>query len=139
MRGKLRMLREPWVRPPKPAPDESLRSFFERRFGPEVGRLAATLMAHGVFAGDPDRLSARAAFPAFAELEDAAGSLVRGGVRRMRSRPKGAPRAQVHVAPDGMAGLAAELAESLGDSFRPNWPVEAVRGDGDRWVVEGPE
>lgn len=136
-RGKLRILREPWVRPPAAPADESLRSFFERRFGPEFGRLGATLMAHGVYAGDPDRLSARAAFPAFVELEDAAGSLVRGGLRRRRSRPQHAARARVHVAPDGMAGLAGELAAYLGDGFRAESPVEAVRQEGDRWVVEG--
>lgn len=137
-KGKLRMLREPWVRPPAEPADESLHSFFERRFGPEMGLLGATLMAHGVFAGDPDRLSARAAFPAFVELEDAAGSLVRGGIGRMRARPKGVPRPKVHVAPNGMAGLAAELAGSLGDRFRANWSVDAIRPDGDGWIVSGP-
>lgn len=137
-RGKLRMLGEPLARPPSEASDESLRSFFERRLGPEVGLLGATLMAHGVFAGDPNRLSARAAFPAFVELEDAAGSLLRGGAARMRSRPKGAPRPRVHVAPNGMSGLAAELAAHLGNSFRPGWPVDAVRPDSDGWLVSGP-
>jgi len=137
VRGKLRMLGEPWVKPPAIAADESMRSFFERRFGPEMGRLGATLMAHGVFAGDPDRLSARAAFPAFIELEDDAGSLVRGGFKRMRSRPEGAPRPKVHVAPDGMAGLAGELAAYLDDDFRSGWTVDEVRRDGDRWVVGG--
>ena len=135
--GKLRMLKEPWVKPPAHITDDSLRTFFERRFGPEVGRLGATLMAHGVFAGDPERLSARAAFPALVELEDRAGSLVRGGFARARARPKGAPRPNVHVAPDGMAALAAELGASLGDAFRPNWPVEQVRRDGGQWMVSG--
>jgi oxygen-dependent protoporphyrinogen oxidase len=138
VRGKLRMLGEPWARRPSGDSDESLRSFFERRFGPEMGLLGSTLMAHGVFAGDPDRLSARAAFPALVELEDSAGSLVRGGVARMRRRPKGAPRPKVHVAPNGMAGLAAELAAHLGDRFRPDWRVDAVRPDGDGWLVSGP-
>lgn len=137
-KGKLRMLGEPFVRPPAEGSDESLRSFFERRLGPEMGLLGATLMAHGVFAGDPDRLSARAAFPAFVELEDAAGSLVRGGIARMRSREKGAPRAKVHVAPHGMAGLAEQLAESLGDRFRANWKAESIGRDGDDWFVCGP-
>jgi oxygen-dependent protoporphyrinogen oxidase len=137
VRGKLRMLAEPFVKPPSTDSDESLRSFFERRFGPEMGLLGATLMAHGVFAGDPDRLSARAAFPAFVELEDVAGSMVRGGIKRMRSHPKGTPRPKVHVAPNGMAGLAAELAAYLGDQFRPNWAVDDIRRDGDEWIVSG--
>jgi len=137
-RGKLRLLREPWVKARTDSADESLHSFLARRLGPEVGRLGATLMAHGVFAGDPDKLSARSAFPAFVALEDQAGSMVRGGLARRRARPKGAPRSGVHVAPDGMAGLAAELANSLGEGFRPDWPVTNVQRDGDEWVVSGP-
>lgn len=137
-RGKLRLMREPWVRTPPTSPDESLLTFLERRLGPEVGRLGATLMAHGVFAGDPAELSAHAAYPAFVALEDQAGSMVRGGIERRRSRPKGAPRASVHVAPNGMAGLAAELAGHLGDNFRPDWPVESVQRDGHEWAVLGP-
>lgn len=138
-KAKLRMLREPWVKPTLPDSDESLAAFLERRFGPEVGRLGATLMAHGVFAGDPSELSVRAAFPAFVALEDQAGSMVRGGIARMRARPKGAPRPAVHVAPSGMASLAAELASYLGDDFRADWPVESIRSDGDEWVVTGPD
>ena len=137
-RAKLRLLREPWVRARTDQADESLHSFLGRRLGPEVGRLGATLMAHGVFAGDPDMLSARAAFPAFVDLEEQSGSMVRGGFARRRSRPKGAPRSSVHVAPDGMAALAGQLANYLGDDFRPNWPVTAVQRDGDEWVVSGP-
>ncbi|MCP3854460.1 MAG: protoporphyrinogen oxidase [Actinomycetia bacterium] len=136
-RGKLRLLREPWVSTPPGSADESLLAFLERRLGPEVGRLGATLMAHGVFAGDPAQLSARAAYPRFVALEDGSGSMVRGGIERRRSRPEGTPRATVHVAPNGMAGLAAELAAHLGDDFRADWPVESVQHDGDEWAVVG--
>ena len=137
-RGKLRVLGEPFVRARADHADESLHSFLARRLGPEVGRLGATLMAHGVFADDPDQLSARSAFPAFVALEDEAGSMVRGGVARRRARPKGAPRSSVHVAPNGMAALAAELAAYLGEGFRPDWPVTGVQRDGGEWVVSGP-
>ena len=138
-RGKLGVVREPWVRPRGDGVDESLRDFLERRLGPEVGRLGATLMAHGVFAADPDRLSARAAFPAFLALEDESGSMMRGGLARARARPKGSPRPRVHVAPGGMAALAGELTSHLGDGFRPSWPVNAVERDGDAWVIAGPD
>jgi len=136
-RGKLRLLREPWVRTRPTSADESLRGFLERRLGPEVGRMGATLMAHGVFAGDPDKLSARAAFPAMVVLDDDAGSLIRGALARRRARPKDAPRARLHIAPNGMAELAAELAASLGDDLRHEWPVDSVQRDGDEWVVGG--
>ncbi len=137
VKGKLRLLREPWVKRRVEDSDESISGFLQRRLGPEVGRLAATLMAHGVFAGDPDKLSVGAAFPAFVALEDQAGSMVRGGIARMRARPKGATRPAVHVAPNGMIGLATELATHLGDGFRADWPVESIDPDGDEWVVTG--
>lgn len=141
--AKLRMLREPWVRTP-PVGDESLRDYFSRRFGPETGLLAGTLMAHGVFAGDPDRLSARAAFPRIVALEDEAGSIVKGGIARMKQRPEGTPRASVHVPRRGMAGLAEALVTYLGDSFRPGFGVSSLTpAQGGRepagWVVNGPE
>ncbi len=137
--GKLRLACEPWVGPRPDGPDESLAGFLRRRLGDEVGRLGATLMAHGVFAGDPEVLSARAAFPALVALEHDAGSLVRGGIARMRARPKGTPRAGVHIAPFGMTGLAVELAGHLGDDFRPEWPVTSVRRDDRQWIVAGPQ
>lgn len=93
--AKLRAAREPWVKTPPPDGGESIQGFFSRRFGAELGELAATLMAHGVFAGDPQRLSMRGAFPKMVALEDEAGSMIKGGIARMRQRPKGRPRASV--------------------------------------------
>jgi oxygen-dependent protoporphyrinogen oxidase len=134
--AKFRILREPWVKTP-PHGDESLLTYFARRFGSEAGLLMATLMAHGVFAGDPDLLSARAAFPRIVKLEDEAGSIIRGGLNRRKQRPKGTPRASVHVPRKGMAGLATSLADYLGGAFRPSRPVTALTREGSVWSVEG--
>ncbi len=139
LRAKLRTLREPWIHTPPPAQDESLLHFACRRLGPETGTLIANVMAHGVFAGDPSVMSARAAFDKMVALEDEAGSLIRGGMLRMRSRPKGTPRATARTAPEGMASVAGALAEFLGDRYRGSWPATSVRPDGDHWIVEGPE
>lgn len=138
-RAKFRTLREPWVHTPPPDGDESLLHFACRRLGPETGTLIANIMAHGVFAGDPSVMSARAAFAKLVALEDEAGSLIRGGISRMKARPKGAPRATAHTAPEGMASVAQELADFLGDRYKGSWPATSVRPDGDRWIVEGPE
>ncbi|MFH2071623.1 MAG: protoporphyrinogen oxidase [Actinomycetota bacterium] len=136
-RAKWRAAREPWVTTPPPAGEESLLGFFTRRFGLDVGRLGADLMAHGVFAGDPASLSIQAAFPRLVALEQAAGSVVKGGLQRRKQRPAGTRRPSVHVAPEGMAAIAARLAAYLDDEFRPNHPVTAVRrSDGGRWIVE---
>ncbi|MCH8985235.1 MAG: FAD-dependent oxidoreductase [Acidobacteria bacterium] len=136
-RAKFRAVREPWVKTP-PEGDESLMAFFVRRLGPETGALAATLMAHGVFAGDPDQLSARAAFGKIVALEDEAGSLVRGGLARRKQRPDGVPRASVHVPRFGMSDLANRLASYLGAAYRPNWTVSGLSPVYGGWRVEGP-
>ncbi len=138
-KAKFRTLREPWIHTPPPAEDESLLHFACRRLGPETGQLIANIMAHGVFAGDPSAMSARAAFAKLVALEDEAGSLIRGGIQRMRARPKGTPRATAHTAPDGMASVAQTLAEFLGDRYKGSWPVTSVHPEDDRWVVDGPE
>jgi oxygen-dependent protoporphyrinogen oxidase len=58
--------------------DESIAAFLRRRFGQEsVDRLGEPLLA-GIHAGDPERLSIRASFPRFADLEVRHGSLIRG-------------------------------------------------------------
>ncbi|MFM8552977.1 MAG: protoporphyrinogen oxidase [Nitrospiraceae bacterium] len=58
--------------------DESLASFFRRRFGAEAfERLIEPLMA-GIYAGDAEQMSLRATFPRFIELERKHGSLIRG-------------------------------------------------------------
>ena len=58
--------------------DESLASFVRRRFGRQAfERMLEPLMA-GIYAGDAERMSVRATFPRFVELEQAHGSVLRG-------------------------------------------------------------
>ncbi len=140
--AKLRAAAEPLVRTRPPATDESLDGFMKRRFGRGMGEMAAWLAASGVFAGDPARLSASSAFPAITDLEDEGGSVIRGGVKRARQRPKGTPRASAHYPAGGMTALSEAAAEYLGDSFRPEFDVRAVtRGTPATggWRVEGTE
>lgn len=137
--AKLRAAAEPFIRTPPPSPDESLDSLLRRRLGDRLGELLAWVAASGVFAGDPTRLSARAAFPALPALEDAAGSLVRGGVQRLRQRPSGAVRPTSHLPVGGMSGLADTAGAALGDRLRLDFPVRSVRPDGSHWLIEGEE
>ena len=77
-RGILRMGLDLVISKRSSAEDESLAAFFRRRFGAEAfERLIEPLMA-GIYAGDAEGLSIRAAFPRFVELEQRHGSLLRG-------------------------------------------------------------
>lgn len=136
LRAKLRALAEPLVRS-GPGSEESLDAFCRRRFGARAGELMAWLMASGVFAGDPRRLSVAASFPMLASLEGEYGSVIRGAIRGRRTRPR--PRPRTHVPTGGMTALAEAFAGSLGDRFRADFPVESVRREGKRWIINGPE
>ncbi|MEX0825845.1 MAG: protoporphyrinogen oxidase [Acidimicrobiia bacterium] len=132
--AKLRAAAEPLIKG-RQVEEESLDAFLRRRLGGGLGGMIAWVAAAGVFAGDPARLSARSAFPAITGLEDEAGSIVRGGVRRLRKRPKGAPRPTSHVPLGGMTGLAVAAAARLGDRLRPGWEVESIRRQGGFWEI----
>lgn len=89
--GKERMAMEPQI-PPGPPGDESIADFVERRVGREaLERLAEPLLT-GIYAGRADRLSALATLPQLKELEQRAGSLVKGLAQAMSSRQTANPR-----------------------------------------------
>jgi oxygen-dependent protoporphyrinogen oxidase len=137
--AKLRALGEVLVRPSDRDEDETVADFFRRRFGDRTGELVAWLMAAGVFAGDPERLSVDAAFPMLPALEREHRSVVRGALERRRHQAPDWARSRAHVPSEGMDGLADSLASSLGDRFLSGFRAESVRLEGGSWVVEGPE
>jgi oxygen-dependent protoporphyrinogen oxidase len=91
--GKLRLLKEPFV-PPRSASleDESVHSFFARRFGEEAAIYGAGPMVSGVYAGDPHTLSMRSAFPRLWEAEGRSGSVIRDFLRRKEKKGEAARR-----------------------------------------------
>ena len=66
-KGKLRLLAEPFIGRFKPEEnnpsEESFAHFVRRRLGPEVLESAAGPFVNGIYAGDPEALSVRHAFP----------------------------------------------------------------------------
>ena len=136
--SKLRALAEPMIGREPYGLEESLQMFCERRLGRTTGAILAWLMASGVYAGDPELLSARSAFPMLVGLEDRHGSVIRGAISRRRDRSSDVtPRS--HVPLGGMGALAERAASYLGSRFRGGFSVESVRRHGNEWVVEGEE
>ncbi|MCM3878239.1 MAG: protoporphyrinogen oxidase [Thermoanaerobaculia bacterium] len=91
LKGKLRLLKEPFVaRRPASLDDESVHSFFARRFGEEAALYGAGPMVSGVYAGDPHALSIRSAFPRLWDAEGASGSVIRGLLRKKEKEGKSA-------------------------------------------------
>jgi oxygen-dependent protoporphyrinogen oxidase len=79
--GRLRLALEPWLGRRKNGPavsDESLASFVRRRFGNEAYETLAEPLLGGVWNTDPEILSLKASFPHYENLEQSAGSVLRG-------------------------------------------------------------
>jgi len=69
-----------------PEPDESVAGFVRRKFSATLlDRLVGPFVS-GIYAGDPERISLRAAFPILHEAESAAGSVIRGAFKVMKER-----------------------------------------------------
>lgn len=142
-RSKLALATEP-LRTGRGGPQDSAAQFFERRFGPEAARLLAGAFISGVYAGDPQALSAAAAFPLFWGFERDHGGMLRGGLalRRRRAaerraRGDGSPRRRgLWSFAEGLGQLTQAAAAALGPRCRCGEAAQrVVRADG-RWTVE---
>ncbi|MEC8972284.1 MAG: protoporphyrinogen oxidase, partial [Verrucomicrobiota bacterium] len=75
-RAKARLLAEPFVRRAPADAEESLAQFVRRRVGREFLEYAINPFVAGVYAGAPETLSVREAFPKLHALEQRYGSLI---------------------------------------------------------------
>ncbi len=125
---KWRIFTEMFRRTRPPEGDESIADFVRRKFGQQLLDYLVAPFVSGVYAGDPEKLSLRAAFPKLYEFESQYGSVLKGA---MKSRPpKGTPRAELCSFRDGVEALPRALASQLGDSVQLKSAVLAVgRGE----------
>jgi oxygen-dependent protoporphyrinogen oxidase len=82
--SRWKVVSEPLRRTKPPHEEESVANFVRRKFGHEILEYLVSPFVSGVYAGDPEKLSLRAAFPSLEEWEREYGSVLRGA---MKSRP----------------------------------------------------
>ena len=136
-RGKLALLREPFA-PAADAGDQSVHAFAARRLGPEIARAIVAPFVTGVFAADAHDISLEAGFPRLAEL-DAAGGLVRGGIKQLfRKRDKAARTERgMHAPVGGVGALVDALAQTLGARVHTGVRIRSVEHDADGVMIAG--
>jgi oxygen-dependent protoporphyrinogen oxidase len=101
-----------------PQQDESIAAFVRRKFGDELlDRLVAPFVS-GIYAGDPERISLRAAFPQVYEAEKSAGSIVRGMMRAAKPRKGPRERPTLLCFRNGNETLVRALAHKMGSRLR---------------------
>jgi oxygen-dependent protoporphyrinogen oxidase len=94
--------------------DLSLEAFIRSHFGQEMVDYALNPFVSGVYAGDPQKLSARYAFPKLWELEKTHGSLLRGQrAAAAGRRARGENRPEIMSFAQGLQTLPLALAARL--------------------------
>ena len=136
-KSKLAMLGEPLRTTHPPESDESVAAFTRRKFSGQILERLVDPFVSGIYAGDAEQISVRAAFPRVYEAEKSAGSVIRG---MMRAATKS--RALVQTSSAGGRGglftfgpgndtLVRTLADRLGSALCCNTAVAEInRRDG---------
>jgi oxygen-dependent protoporphyrinogen oxidase len=115
---KWRITRDAFGTTRAPDDDESIAAFVRRKFGEELlDRLVGPFVS-GIYAGDPERLSLRSAFPQLHEAEKSADSVIRGMLRAAKSRKGPRERPTLHSFREGNRTLVRALAAKLGSKLR---------------------
>jgi oxygen-dependent protoporphyrinogen oxidase len=87
-KAKFRLMAEPFIGRSKDGYYQSLAEFVKRRLGQEFLDYAINPFVAGVYAGKPEELSVKSAFPKLYALEEKYGGLIIGTVRSIRERKK---------------------------------------------------
>ena len=134
-KAKLRLMAEPFIGRAPAESEESLAEFVKRRLGQEFLDYAINPFVAGVYAGDPEHLSVKQAFPKLNEIEQRYGSLIKGQILGARERKKSGTVSKQNakkVSFDrGLQVLTDTLTEKLGDTVRLGTPVKALNMTGE--------
>jgi oxygen-dependent protoporphyrinogen oxidase len=116
---------EPLRRTKPPSHEESVATFVRRKFGHEILEYLVSPFVSGVYAGDPEKLSLRAAFPSLEEWEREYGSVLRGAIKSRTPRGKRKPPSLCSFK-CGVGTLARTIAEKLANNVRLGIRVSAI-------------
>lgn len=114
--ARLRVLTELLTRPRVRTTDVNLAAFVASHFGREIVDYGLNPFVAGIYAGDPEKLSARYAFPSLWQLERSHGSLLRGlRARAAERRTRGEASGLVPIISfkQGLQSLPLALAATL--------------------------
>jgi oxygen-dependent protoporphyrinogen oxidase len=137
--GKLRLAGEFLVPAERSKNDESLADFARRRVGSEFLKYALNPMVAGIYAGDPETLSVRHAFPKVWNLERKYGSLIRGAMK-VRKKKKGDDASGFKPGSwslrQGLETLPAYLGTRLDERLKVKATLRELYYKGGRWQAK---
>ncbi|XP_042483345.1 protoporphyrinogen oxidase 1, chloroplastic-like [Macadamia integrifolia] len=126
------------IRPPPPGHEESVEEFVRRNLGDEVFERLIEPFCSGVYAGDPSKLSMKAAFEKVWKLEQNGGSIISGAFKAIRERNKGSkpsrdprlpkPKGQtVGSFRKGLNMLPNAISARLGSKVKLSWKLSSIK------------
>ncbi len=134
-KAKLRLMKEPFIGRSKDGYYQSITEFVTRRLGSEFLDYAIDPFVAGVYAGNPEDLSVKSAFPKLYALEEEYGGLIIGTIRSIRKRKKRKEQskqsAKMLSFKNGMQVLPKAIAKHLGSRVKLNAEVVSVRRTGE--------
>lgn len=145
--AKLRILKEYWQTRRLIPEDESIADFFRAHFGDEIANTLANAFVTGIWGGDAEQLSLPSCFPAWRQIEQETGSLLRG-IRARRiakiktARQNGDPLPSLPTMwslKNGLGELIKTLEKKLGPHLQRGAKVNSIElrqfGDNRKWLV----
>ncbi|MCR5183901.1 MAG: protoporphyrinogen oxidase [Opitutales bacterium] len=134
LRGKIRLLGDIVMPRHKDVP-VSVADFVRRRIGAEMYDYALNPLVAGIFAGAPEKLDVRYAFPKVWQLDRQYGSLILGTFPNARAKKRSGlyEKKRTFSFPQGMETLPRLLADFVGNGILTDAQLTSlVRGNG-RW------
>ena len=123
---KWRVLRDFLGHSAPPEGAESVASFIRRKFTPELLEKLVGPFVSGIYAGDPEKLGLRSAFPQLYEAEKFTGSVIRG-LLRARKNHGASEKPTLQSFRNGNQTLTDALAANLGANLRCSAEARSVR------------
>jgi protoporphyrinogen/coproporphyrinogen III oxidase len=130
-----KVVSEPFRRTRPPNDEESVADFVRRKFGHEILEYLVSPFVSGVYAGDPEKLSLRAAFPSLEEWEREYGSILRGAIKSRSAASSGSTTARKGPPPlcsfrRGLSTLMQALDATLGENAQTGACASAISRSG---------
>ncbi len=139
-KAKARVLAEPFIGRSKDGYYQSISEFVIRRLGKEFLDYAINPFVAGVYAGNPDNLSVKSAFPKLYELEEKYGGLIIGTIKSIKERKQRAEKskqsAKMFSFKDGMQVLPKTIANHLGQKVILDAEVTSIEKSGAEFIVK---
>jgi len=126
-RTKWSIFRDVLGRSVPPEGDESVAAFIRRKFSAELLDKLVGPFVSGIYAGDAENLSLRAAFPQLHEAERSTGSIIRGMLSAAKSKPAPKHKPTLQSLRDGNETLIRALAANLGTALRTEVSVTEIQ------------